>query len=114
MARVRSVLEENGIAVGVVSCGSTPACSLNDDWKGVNEIHAGNYCCFDRMQVAIGSCASEKNNAARLLMRVLSVYPSRNTILTDGGGIPLSKDKGGLENWGSVKGHPELFVYKWG
>ena len=114
MVRVRRILESEGIAVPGVSCGSTPACSLSDEWAGVTEIHAGNYCCFDRMQVAIGSCDSLSRNAGRLLMRVLSVYPDRNTILADGGGIPLSKDKGGLENWGVVKDHPELYVAKWG
>ena len=46
------------------------------------------------------------------MSRVLSVYPDRNTILTDGGGIPLSKDKSDMPNWGSVKNHPELYVYK--
>ena len=48
MVRVRRALEEAGIGVEVVSCGSTPACSLNEDWEGITEIHAGNYCCFDR------------------------------------------------------------------
>lgn len=120
MVRVRQELERNGIAVTVVSCGSTPACTLNDDWTGITEIHAGNYCCFDRCsrlrrlinrnQVDIGSCESTDANAGRLLCRVLSHYPDRNTMLTDGGGIPLSKDKSGLETWGTVHGHPELYV----
>lgn len=48
MVHVRRALEEAGIPVEVVSCGSTPACSLNEDWEGITEIHAGNYCCFDR------------------------------------------------------------------
>ena len=123
MVHVRRALEEAGIRVEVVSCGSTPACSLNENWEGITEIHAGNYCCFDRLelysllisrtQVAIGSCGSVEDNAGRLLCRVLSHYPSRNTILTDGGGIPLSKDKSGLSNWGTVYKHPELYVSKW-
>lgn len=120
MVRVRKELERNGIKVAVVSCGSTPACTLSDDWTGVTEIHAGNYCCFDRWfyriwlidrnQVDIGSCESTDVNAGRLLCRVLSHYPERNTMLTDGGGIPLSKDKSGLDNWGTVYGHPELYI----
>ena len=65
-----------------------------------------------RSQVVIGSCATEENTAGCLVSRILSVYPDRNTILTDGGGIPLSKDKSGMPNWGSVKGHPELYVAK--
>lgn len=113
MVSVRKALEVNGIAVHVVSCGSTPACTLSDDWEGVTEIHAGNYCCFDRHQVHIGSCPSVECNAGRLLTRILSFYPDRNTILTDGGGIPLSKDKSGLSNWGTIRGHPELYVQKW-
>ena len=48
MVSVRRALEAVGIAVKVVSCGSTPACCLNDSWEGITEIHAGNYCCFDR------------------------------------------------------------------
>lgn len=112
MVHVRQALEKEGIPVSVVSCGSTPACSLSDDWEGITEIHAGNYCCYDRFQAAIGSCASEEMNAGRLVSRILSVYPDRNTILTDGGGIPLSKDKSDMANWGTVKDHPELYVYK--
>lgn len=122
MISVRKMLETNGISVPVVSCGSTPACTLSEDWEGITEIHAGNYCCFDRFgliiiiisrcQVMIGSCSSEKCTAGRLVSRVLSVYPDRNTILTDGGGIPLSKDKSGLSNWGTVKDHPELYISK--
>lgn len=65
-----------------------------------------------RTQVSIGSCESVEDNAGRLLCRVLAHYPSRNTILTDGGGIPLSKDKSGLSNWGTVYHHPELYVLK--
>lgn len=54
MVRVRRALEAEGIQVAVVSCGSTPACCLNDDWEGITEIHAGNYCCYDRYERFVG------------------------------------------------------------
>ena len=49
MVKVRKALEAQSIPVLVVSCGSTPACSLSDNWEGITEIHAGNYCCYDRL-----------------------------------------------------------------
>lgn len=107
----KAILKATGLT-SEVSVGSTPACCLCDNWDGVTEMHAGNYCCFDRNQVQIGSCPSNERTAGRLLTRVLSHYPSRNTILCDGGGIPLSKDKAGLSTWGDVVGHPDLYVSK--
>lgn len=51
MVKVRKALEAQSIPVQVVSCGSTPACSLSDNWEGITEIHAGNYCCYDRLDI---------------------------------------------------------------
>lgn len=48
MSKLVEQLEKDGIHCNTVSCGSTPACSLYKNWKGITEIHPGNYCCYDR------------------------------------------------------------------
>ncbi|KAK8791001.1 hypothetical protein WA158_005632 [Blastocystis sp. Blastoise] len=111
MQTLSKYLKEASFPCPVVSCGSTPACSLYTNWEGITEIHPGNYCCYDRVQCSLGSC-KEEDIAVTVITSILAQYPDRNTLLCDAGGIPLSKDKGDLSTWASVVNHEELYMGK--
>ena len=75
----------------VLSVGDTPACSLLEDFYGMDEIRPGNFVFYDVMQTVIGSCDTG-NIAVCLCCPVVSKDPPRNEILIYGGAVQLSKE----------------------
>jgi len=75
----------------VLSAGDTPACSLLEDFYGMDEIRPGNFVFYDVMQTFIGSCDAG-SIAVCLCCPVVSKDPSRKEILIYGGAVHLSKE----------------------
>ena len=109
MARLAEALRRGGVPVPCVSVGATPSASCAEDWRGVSELHPGNYVFYDRQQVASGSCALG-DCALYVLARVVSLCGGRGEALIDAGATALHKDAAGLTTWGEVKGAPHLVV----
>ena len=106
MVAAAARLEAAGIAVPVVSIGSTPTAAHIDDLTGVHEVRTGNYAFFDVMQVAIGSCTPD-DCALSVLAAVVHRDVARGKVILDAGGIALSKDAGvadadGVTHYGRV------------
>lgn len=89
-------LAATGIAVPVVSVGSTPTITHVDHLEGVQEVRAGNYAFYDVTQVALGSCAAA-DCALSVLAAVVQRDAGRARVLIDAGAIALSKDRGPVE-----------------
>lgn len=99
----------------IVGIGSTPTVSQPPtDGKGftggITELHAGNYLCFDTMQVGIGSCNSVENDCAlRVKCRIISKSEHSNRLLIDLGWTGCST-QGNNVGFGKIVSHPELKV----
>ncbi len=74
-----------------ISLGDTPACSLADNFTGVDEIRPGNFVFYDAMQFNLGSC-SINDVAIIMAAPVVSKYKDRNEVLVYCGADHLSKD----------------------
>jgi D-serine deaminase-like pyridoxal phosphate-dependent protein len=104
MVAAAARLAAAGIAVPTVSIGSTPTASHIDDLAGVHEVRTGNYCFYDVMQVAIGSCTAD-DVALSVLAAV--VHRDAHKLILDAGAIAMSKDAGitdpdGVTHYGRV------------
>lgn len=94
LARLRAVrdgLAGQGVSGLEISVGDTPACSLSDDFSGVDEIRPGNFVLYDAMQYFIGSCRAEQI-AAAVLCPVTAVYPARGEVVIHGGAVHLARE----------------------
>src|SRR5687768_9332250 len=89
-------LKSVGIEVPTVSIGSTPTITHVDHLDGIDEIRPGNYIFFDAFQATLGSCAFE-DTALTVLASVVHRDRARRKIITDAGGIALSKDRGPVD-----------------
>jgi len=87
-------LRREGSTVPEVSVGSTPTCSVAEDWQGVTEIRPGNYVFYDASQAAMGTCDLSDALAFTILATVIGHYPSRGEMLINAGALALSKDPG--------------------
>lgn len=74
-----------------ISVGDTPACSISENYDGVDEIRPGNYVFYDIMQYYIGSC-NHHQIAIALGCPVVARHPERNEIVVHGGAVHLSKE----------------------
>ncbi len=98
----------------LISIGDTPACSLVEQFDGVDEIRPGNFVYYDLMQKQIGSCI-HKQIAAIVACPVIDVYPYRNEVLIYGGAVHLSKEYVADENNNKTFGEVVLLNEKgWG
>jgi D-serine deaminase-like pyridoxal phosphate-dependent protein len=93
MVAAAARLADAGIAVPMVSIGSTPTASHVDDLTGVHEVRTGNYAFYDLMQVTIGSCTAD-DVALSVLAAVVHRDAARGMVLLDAGSIAMSKDAG--------------------
>ena len=93
MVAAAARLADVGIAIPVVSIGSTPTASHVDDLTGVHEVRTGNYAFYDLMQVAIGSCDAD-DVALSVLAAVVHRDRARGKLILDAGSIAMSKDAG--------------------
>jgi D-serine deaminase-like pyridoxal phosphate-dependent protein len=74
-----------------ISLGDTPACSVSDQFEGVDEIRPGNFVFYDLMQEQLGVCERE-DIAAKVVCPVVSRHLSRNEFVIYGGAVHLSKE----------------------
>lgn len=93
MVEAAAKLAAAGVSVPTVSIGSTPTATQVDHLTGIDEVRAGNYCFFDVMQVAIGSCTVD-DVALSVLAAVVHRDKARGKIILDAGAIAMSKDAG--------------------
>jgi D-serine deaminase-like pyridoxal phosphate-dependent protein len=85
-------LRSGGFEVQGVSAGSTPTAVHMRSAEGLTEIRAGVYMAGDLYQVGIGSQAVE-DIATSVVATIISHKRDRNQIVTDAGGLALSKDR---------------------
>jgi D-serine deaminase-like pyridoxal phosphate-dependent protein len=88
-------LRASGVEVETVSIGSTPTMAVASALPGVTEIRPGNYALFDVFQATLGVCTLD-DVALSVLATVVGVYPDRNTLVIDAGGLALSLDPGAV------------------
>lgn len=81
-----------GMPCPIVSCGSTPTATHARDLSGVTELRAGVYVFQDLFQAGRGNANCEFDLALSVLTTVISHKNNQNRIITDAGGMALSKD----------------------
>jgi D-serine deaminase-like pyridoxal phosphate-dependent protein len=108
-------LRETGLAVPIVSLGSSPTAMHAARMDGVTEVRAGVYMFGDLFQAQLGTHPAE-DIAVTVLASVIGRRPDRNTLLLDAGALALSKDRStqaAPRDWGFGRvldrdGHPTL------
>ncbi|MBR0649180.1 DSD1 family PLP-dependent enzyme [Roseomonas terrae] len=85
-------LRAAGIAVEVVSLGSSPTALYGKDMAGITDVRAGVYMFGDLFQGQIGTHGMG-DIAVTVLSAVTGRKPDRNAVLVDAGAIALSKDR---------------------
>ncbi|MFI9808618.1 DSD1 family PLP-dependent enzyme [Streptomyces sp. NPDC052301] len=88
-ARLRAA----GLPVTTVSVGSTPTAHAAEDLTGVTELRAGNYVFFDLVMAGLGVCGLD-DLALSVVVTVIGHRPEYGWIITDGGWMALSRDRG--------------------
>jgi D-serine deaminase-like pyridoxal phosphate-dependent protein len=88
-ARLRAA----GYDVPIVSVGSTPTATFARDLTGVTEVRVGVYMFQDLVMAGIGVCSVD-DIALSVLVSVIGHQPERGWIITDGGWMALSRDRG--------------------
>ncbi|MEQ4305057.1 alanine racemase [Plantactinospora sp. B6F1] len=91
--RAVELLRAAGFAVPVVSVGSTPTAHSAADLTGVTEVRAGNFVFFDLVMAGIGVCTVD-DLAMSVVVTVIGHQPERGWIVTDGGWMATSRDRG--------------------
>jgi D-serine deaminase-like pyridoxal phosphate-dependent protein len=86
-------IRAEGITVGTVSVGSTPTAHAARDLAGVTEVRAGNYVFFDLVMAGIGVCTLD-DLALTVVVTVIGRRPEKGWLVTDGGWMALSRDRG--------------------
>lgn len=112
--RAAARLRDAGLPCPVVSIGSTPTAVHAAHLDGVTEMRPGVYMFGDLDQVSIGSCAMS-DIALSVLATVIGHNTRAERILTDAGGLAMSKDRGSdgpdaARGYGQVMGHDGLYV----
>jgi len=90
----------------VVSLGDTPACSISEEFYGIDEIRPGNFVFYDVMQYVLGSC-EEYQIAIAMACPVIARNIDRNELVIYGGAVHFSKeyleaDEQGTKLFGSI------------
>ncbi|GAB3986430.1 alanine racemase [Plantactinospora veratri] len=86
-------LRSAGFAAPVLSVGSTPTAHFAADLTGVTEVRAGNFVFFDLVMAGIGVCTVD-DLAMSVVVTVIGHRPEKGWILTDGGWMATSRDRG--------------------
>lgn len=86
-------LRAAGLPVDTVSVGSTPTAHAAEDLTGVTELRAGNYVFFDLVMTGLGVCRIE-DLALSVVVTVIGHRPEYGWIVTDGGWMAMSRDRG--------------------
>lgn len=82
-----------GHAARVVSVGSTPTALFAEDLHGVTEVRAGVYVFMDLVMAGLGVCEVD-DIALSVLVTVIGHQPAKGWLITDGGWMALSRDRG--------------------
>ncbi len=82
-----------GHRCSVVSVGSTPTALFAEDLQGVTEVRAGVYIFMDLVMAGLGVCAVD-DIAISVLVTVIGHQAEKGWVLTDGGWMALSRDRG--------------------
>ncbi|MFI5916220.1 alanine racemase [Dactylosporangium sp. NPDC051541] len=93
VVRAAEALRAAGLPSPVVSVGSTPTAHTGTALAGVTEVRAGNFVFFDLVMAGIGVCAVE-DIALSVAVTVIGHRPDKGWILTDGGWMATSRDRG--------------------
>lgn len=86
-------LRAAGHAVEIVSVGSTPTATFAQDLTGVTEVRTGVFVFQDLVMAGLEVCALE-DIAMSLLVTVIGHQAERNWVITDGGWMAISRDRG--------------------
>ncbi|MFC9128213.1 DSD1 family PLP-dependent enzyme [Streptomyces sp. NPDC057099] len=86
-------LRAAGLHVHTVSVGSTPTAHAAEDLTGVTELRAGNYVFFDLVMAGLGVCQID-DLALSVVVTVIGHRPEYGWIVTDGGWMAMSRDRG--------------------
>jgi len=86
-------LRAAGMAAPVVSVGSTPTATFAANLTGVTEVRAGVYLAQDLVMAGLGVCTLQ-DIALSVLVTVIGHQPERGWIITDGGWMAMSRDRG--------------------
>jgi len=86
-------LRAAGHACPIVSVGSTPTARYVRNLDGVTELRAGVYIFFDLVMAGLGVCTLDEI-ALSVLVTVLGHQADRGWLLTDGGWMAMSRDRG--------------------
>ena len=89
----KNLLSSAGFKCETVSVGSTPTALYADNLEGVTELRAGVYVFFDLYQAGVGSCQLS-DIACSLLVTVIGHQKDKGWIITDGGWMAVSRDRG--------------------
>jgi D-serine deaminase-like pyridoxal phosphate-dependent protein len=87
------LLRSAGLPCPVVSVGSTPTAHHAKDLAGVTEVRAGVFVFFDLVMAGIGICQVD-DIALSVLATVIGHQREKGWIITDGGWMSLSRDRG--------------------
>ena len=74
-----------------VSLGDTPACSISEEFYGIDELRPGNFVFYDIMQYVLGSC-DENEIAVAMACPIIAKNIDRNELVIHGGGVHFSKE----------------------
>lgn len=87
------MLAGSGVNSEIVSIGSTPTATFGERFDGVTEVRVGVFMFNDLVMAALGVCAID-DIAISVLTSVIGGRTDRNWILTDGGWMAMSRDRG--------------------
>lgn len=87
------MLKADGLACDIVSVGSTPTATFGERFEGVTEVRVGVYMFQDLVMAGLGVCALD-DIAISVLASVIGHQPEKGWIITDGGWMALSRDRG--------------------
>jgi D-serine deaminase-like pyridoxal phosphate-dependent protein len=93
VAQCAASLRAAGLPCPVVSVGSTPTATYSEDLSGVTEVRAGVYMFFDLVMAGLNVCTLD-DIAVSVLATVIGHQPDKNWLITDGGWMAMSRDRG--------------------
>jgi D-serine deaminase-like pyridoxal phosphate-dependent protein len=91
--RAATRLREAGLPCPAVSVGSTPTALFARALPGVTEVRAGVYVFYDLVMAGLGVCTPD-DIALSVLTTVIGHQPDKGWVLTDGGWMAMSRDRG--------------------
>jgi D-serine deaminase-like pyridoxal phosphate-dependent protein len=109
MVETADLIRQDGIEVREVSIGSTPTARFSAQVKGVTETRPGTYVFYDTTQV-LKFAATWDDCAQTILTTVVVKHPDR--LIFDCGSKTLSSDGAPNGMYGTVKGFPNLEIWR--